>query len=91
MYRLTARQILGVALLSALFAAVTVACFDRWGGRLQQPTSAFTGEGMPAAHVAGLTDPSVATDERNNIEVYKAISPGVISVSSRRSPRSYFD
>ncbi len=91
MYRLTARQILGIALLSALFAAVTVACFDRWGGRLQQPTSAFEGEGAPAVAVAGLTDPSVATDERNNIEVYKAISPGVISVSSRRSPRSYFD
>ncbi len=38
-----------------------------------------------------MTDASVATDERNNIEVYKAISPGVVSVSSRRSPRSYFD
>ena len=91
MYRLTARQILGIALLSALFAAATVACFDRWGGRLQQPTSAFAGEGATATPVAGLTDPSVATDERNNIEVYKAISPGVVSVSSRRSPRSFFD
>jgi S1-C subfamily serine protease len=91
MYRLTARQILGIALLSALFAAVTVACFDRWGGRLQQRTSAFEGGGATAAPVAGLTDPSVATDERNNIEVYKAISPGVVSVSSRRVPRSYFD
>ena len=90
MYRLTARQILSVALLSALFAAVTVAGFDRWGGRLQQPASAFTEDAAPA-EVAGLTDPSVATDERNNIEVYKAISPGVVSVSSRRSPRSYFD
>ena len=91
MYRLTARQILSVALLSALFAAITVACFDRWGGRLHQPASAFAEDAAPAAEVAGLTDPSVATDERNNIEVYKAISPGVVSVSSRRSPRSYFD
>nr|MBA3242738.1 hypothetical protein [Acidobacteriota bacterium] len=54
MYRLTARQILSVALLSALFAAVTVAGFDRWGGRLQQPASAFTEDAAPA-EVAGLT------------------------------------
>jgi S1-C subfamily serine protease len=90
MYRLTARQILGIALLSALFAAVTVACFDRWGGRLQQPSSAFTGETAPA-EVASMTDTSVATDERNNIEVFKTISPGVVSVNTTTRPRGYFD
>jgi S1-C subfamily serine protease len=90
MYRLTARQILGIALLSALFAAVTVASFDRWGGRLQQPTSAFTGETDPAA-VQPMTDTSVATDERNNIEVFKTISPGVVSVNTTTRPRGYFD
>ncbi|MCA1632126.1 MAG: trypsin-like peptidase domain-containing protein [Acidobacteria bacterium] len=90
MYRLTARQILSVALLSALFAAVTVACFDRWGGRLQQPTSAFNEDAAPAG-VAAMTDTSVATDERNNIEVFKAISPGVVSVNTTTHPRGYFD
>ena len=78
MYRLTVRQILSVALLSALFAAGTVACFDRFGSRLQ-PSGAASNE-TPA--VAGITDPSVASDERNNIEVYKSISPGVVFITS---------
>ena len=90
MYRLTARQILSVALLSATFAAAGVACFDRWGARLQQPTAAFT-EADPSAEVAGVTDPSVATDERNNIEVFRAISPGVVSVNTTTRPRGFFD
>ena len=92
MYQVTARQILSIALLSALLAAVGVACFDRWGGRLHQPTAAFNpDDGAVTANIAGITDPSVATDEQNNIEVFRAISPGVVSVNTTRQPRSFFD
>ena len=92
MYNVSARQILSIALLSAVLAAAGVACFDRWGGRLQQPTAAFNSDASAAnANVAGITDPSVATDEQNNIEVFRAISPGVVSISTRRQPRTYFD
>ena len=93
MYRISARQILFIALLSALFAAAGVACFDRWGARLQQPTAAFNGDDNNAANanVAGITDPSVATDEQNNIEVFRAISPGVVSISTTTRPRGFFD
>ncbi|PYT02501.1 MAG: hypothetical protein DMF65_06380 [Acidobacteria bacterium] len=61
MYRISARQILVIALLSALFAAAGVACFDRWGARIQQPTAAFNSDDNNAAtvNVAGITDPSV--------------------------------
>ncbi|MDQ3803890.1 MAG: trypsin-like peptidase domain-containing protein [Acidobacteriota bacterium] len=90
MYRLTARQILSIALLSAFFAAAGVACFDRWGSRFQPPTAAF-GEADPSAEVAGVTDPSVATDERNNIEVFRAISPGVVAIHTTTRPRGFFD
>ena len=73
MYRISARQILVIALLSALFAAVGVACFDRWGARLQQPTAAFNSDDNNATtNIAGITDPSVATDEQNNIEVFRS-------------------
>nr|MDQ5836694.1 trypsin-like peptidase domain-containing protein [Acidobacteriota bacterium] len=86
------RQILAIALLSALFAAVGVACFDRWGARLQQPTAAFNSDDNRAtANIAGITDPSVATDEQNNIEVFRAISPGVVSVNTTRQARGFFD
>ena len=91
MYHLSARQILSIALLSAVFAAVTVACFDRWGSRLQTQTSAFTEGEQPAADISGITDPSVATDERNNIEVFRSVSPGVVSISATTRPRGYFD
>ncbi|HEV2862523.1 MAG TPA: trypsin-like peptidase domain-containing protein [Pyrinomonadaceae bacterium] len=90
MYRLSARQIISIALLSALFAAVTVACFDRWGHRLQPPTFADD-PGAATASVAGITDPSVATDEQNNIEVFRAISPGVVSINTTTRPRGFFD
>ena len=93
MYRISARQIIAVALLSAVFAAVSVACFDRWGARLQQPVGAFNPDdpGATTANIAGITDPSVATDEQNNIEVFRAISPGVVSINSTRQPRGFFD
>jgi len=94
MYRMSARQIIAVAFLSAVFAAVSVACFDRWGARLQQPASAFNPDdpgATTAANVAGITDPSVATDEQNNIEVFRSISPGVVSINSTRQPRGFFD
>src|SRR5215207_691665 len=91
MYNISARQILAIALLSALLAAAGVACFDRWGGRLHQPTAAFNGGDATTADIAGIADPSVATDEQNNIEVSRAISPGVASISATRQPRSFFD
>ena len=61
MYRISARQILFIALLSALFAAAGVACFDRWGARLQQPTAAFNSDDNNAANanVAGIDRKSV--------------------------------
>jgi len=90
MYNVSARQILSIALLSAFIAAAGVACFDRWGGRLQQPTAAFNGDAA-TANIAAVADPSVATDEQNNIEVFRAISPGVVSISTTREPRSFFD
>ncbi len=93
MYNLSARQILCLALLSAVFAAGTVACFDRFGGALQHSTSATGADNNiePPAKVAGITDPSVATDEQNNIEVYKTLSPGVVNITSMMRPRGFFD
>jgi S1-C subfamily serine protease len=85
MYKLSARQILAIALLSALFAAGSVACFDRFSNRLQPNTSAYT-ETPPA----GITDPSVATDEQNNIEVYKASAPGVAFITTTTYRQDFF-
>ncbi len=85
MYRLSARQILTVALLSALFAAGTIAVVDRLANRFQPSGAAFSEEGP-----RGITDPAVATDEQNNIELYRALSPGVVNVHSTSYARDFF-
>jgi len=85
MYKLSARQILAVALVSALFAAGAIAIIDRLASRVQPSGSAFT-EATPA----GLTNPATATDEQNNIEVYRTFSPGVVNVHSTSYSRDFF-
>jgi len=85
MYKITARQILVIALISGLFAAATVAIVDRLSNRLEPAGAAFT-ESSPA----GVTDPGMATDEQNNIEVYRTLSPGVVNIHSTSYARDFF-
>jgi putative serine protease PepD len=85
MYKLTARQILIIALVSGLFAAASVAVFDRFSNRFQPATAAFS-EKAPA----GVVDPSLSTDEQNNIEIYRTLAPGVVNVHSTSFARDFF-
>jgi S1-C subfamily serine protease len=85
MYRLSARQILVVALVSGLFAAGAIAVVDRFANRLQPAGSAFIENAPP-----GLTSPAVASDEQNNIEIYRLLSPGVVNVHSTSYARDFF-
>ncbi len=84
MYRLSGRQILLIALASALFAAVAVAGFQQLSGHFQPFSSASI------SPPANITDPSFATDEQNNIEVYKATAPGVVYIQSTSTARDFF-
>ena len=85
MFRLTARQILVIALVSGLFAAATVAVVDRLSNRFEPAGSAFTEDSPP-----GITDPAVATEEQNNIEIYRTLSPGVVNIHSTSYARDFF-
>jgi len=85
MYRLSARQILAVALLSALFAAGAIALVDRMANKFQPSGSAYS-EATPA----GISDPASASDEQNNIEIYRTLSPGVVNVHSTSYARDFF-
>jgi putative serine protease PepD len=85
MYKITARQILIIALISGLFAAAAVAIVDRLSNRLEPAGSAFT-ENAPA----GISDPGMATDEQNNIEIYRTLSPGVVNIHSTSYARDFF-
>jgi S1-C subfamily serine protease len=85
MYRLSARQILMIALISGLFAAGVIAVVDRVSNRLQPARAAFS-EKSPS----GITDPASASDEQNNIEIYRTLSPGVVNVHSTSYARDFF-
>ncbi len=84
MYKLSARQILLIALISGGFAAGIVVLVDRLGNRFQPSGAAFS-EKAPA----GITDPSLATDEQNNIEVYRTLSSGVVFIHSTSYARDF--
>ncbi len=85
MYKLSARQILLIALISGLFAAGVVVFVDRIYNRFQPSGIAFS-EALPA----GITDPATSTDEQNNIEVYRTLSPGVVFIHSTSYARDFF-
>jgi S1-C subfamily serine protease len=85
MFRISARQILLIALVSGLFAAGTVLVIDRFSNKLQPASVAFSEESP-----LGLTNPAVAPDEQNNIEIYRKLSPGVVNVHSTAYARDFF-
>jgi S1-C subfamily serine protease len=86
MYRISARQLIIVALVSGLFAVAAFAFFERVViERIQPAGIAFTEEAP-----AGITNPAVAPDEQNNIEVYRKLSPGVVNVHSTSYARDFF-
>jgi len=85
MYKISGRQILVIPLASALFAVGSVMAVQQLWGRLQPLSSAFS-----TSTPSNITDPSMATDEQNNIEVYKSISPGVVNISATAMVRGFF-
>ncbi|HKP48252.1 MAG TPA: trypsin-like peptidase domain-containing protein [Pyrinomonadaceae bacterium] len=85
MYRLSARQILLIALISGLFAAGVIAVVDRVSNRLQPARAAFSVNAP-----ANVSDPATASDEQNNIEIYRTLSPGVVNVHSTSYGRDFF-
>src|ERR1044072_2789874 len=84
MFRISARQILVIALISALFSAGAVALVERFYNRVQPSGAAFAGEAPVVITNAN------APDELNNIEVYKKLSPGVVNVHSTSYARDFF-
>jgi S1-C subfamily serine protease len=85
MYKISARQILLIALISGMFAAGAVVILDRINNRFQ-PSHAAYSETPPA----GISDPATSTDEQNNIEVYRTLSPGVVFIHSTSYARDFF-
>lgn len=87
-YQISARQILLLALASALIAVGATAVvynlgdiFSRSGGSATQAESA-----PPAA----ISDPAQVSDEQNSIEVYRSMSPGVAFINTTSVRQGWF-
>ncbi|HET8678258.1 MAG TPA: trypsin-like peptidase domain-containing protein [Blastocatellia bacterium] len=79
MYRVSAKQLVVLVFSTALLAAAIVACAHR-----------VIDGGSASIEPAVIADPTVATDEQNNIEIYRAVSPGVVNITSKGYRRNMF-
>lgn len=79
-YQLSARQILLLALATAMIAVGATALLYTFSNLLtaKDPSGITFAESVPAT----VSDPSAVTDEQNSIEVYKTISPGVAFINT---------
>ena len=79
MYRVSGKQLIMLVLSSALLAAAIVACahrvIDSSGLNIERPV---------------IADPTVATDEQNNIDIYRTVSPGVVNITNKGYARNVF-
>ena len=84
MYTLSFRQIVLIAAIAALVSTggtMLVTHFVTTGGAANE-AAPFESSVEPVR----LTDPSLATDEQNNIEIYRAVSPGVVNITATAIP-----
>jgi S1-C subfamily serine protease len=81
-YQLSGRQLLMLAVGSALIALGTAACFSNFGGLLAVKNSANTALAETGSTPIGISNPDSVSDEQNSIEVYKSISPGVVFITT---------
>jgi S1-C subfamily serine protease len=90
-YHISAKQLVLLALITAVFAASAVVFYDRAGHwMLNRGAAARNEKTAETARLAGLTDPSVATDEKNNQEVYLAMSPSVVNITTTTIVQDFF-
>lgn len=82
MYKLSTRQLLLLAVLPTAMTLCSVVAVYRVADRLQPVASAASDSS------AGLPGP---LDERNNIEVYKSVAPGVVFITSTSEGHDMFD
>jgi len=87
-YQISARQILLLAFASALIAVGATVLIYNFGKLWLAKTDSNVAMAEETPH--GITDPSAVTDEQNNIEVYKSISPGVAFINTTSISQDWF-
>src|SRR5512138_354565 len=86
MYRISGKQLVGLAMITALIAVAAVIIAQRAFDRSSRSPATF-GAGLEPVVIA---DPTVATDEQNNIDIYQADSPAVVNITSKVYQQTLF-
>ena len=86
-YQLSARQILVIAFLSAIFAAGLAILISNYSSFWQEKGSPNVSAEEPAQDSADLGS---LNDEQNSIEVYKTYSPGVAFINTTSYTRGFW-
>lgn len=92
-YQLSIRQILLIAICSAGFAVLGIALLNQFSNNLQPSGKAETsveGTVNTENNQSAVADPQTVSDEQNNIEVYRSMSPGVAFIKSTSYREDYF-
>jgi len=91
-YQLSARQIILLAFASALIAVGATALLYNLGRFWNNGAGAAVtvADATDEAAPVRISDPATVSDEQNNIEVYKAISPGVAFINTTSVSQDFF-
>lgn len=90
-YQVSAKQLVLLAFFTAVFAGGVVVFYEKFTPAIVgHLAGAKTERAGPAPLPAGISDPATTSDEKNNQEVYKAISPGVVNITSTVYERDFF-
>lgn len=85
MIQISVKQLVILGLITAAVAASLVIGYDRYVDR-----AALSAEGQQSAKTVPASDPAIGDDERNNIEIYRAVSPGVVNIRTITPVRDFF-
>ena len=80
MYKVSARQLISVALFSAILTGAIVFIVQR----------TMDSKAVIAIEPVAIAEPTVASEEQNNVEIYRAVSPGVVNITNTRIQESFW-
>jgi len=91
-YQLSARQIFLLAIASALIAVGATALLYNLGRFWQSGAGATVTatDAVEETTPSRISDPSAVSDEQNNVEVYKTMSPGVAFINTTSISQDWF-
>jgi S1-C subfamily serine protease len=91
-YQVTGKQLIVLAFASAMIAAGMTALLYGVFPRIT-PSEYAAAESSPEAvnrATSGISDPATVSDEQNNIEVYRAMSPGVAFINTTSFTQNFW-